>query len=630
MSNSTFTTGFPTSSGLEIALFGPFEARIDGERLPPFRTRRGEWLLALLVLRQGTGADRNWLAGTLWPESSEKQALYNLRRTLHDIRQALGSEAWRLGPAREGDGRTALCLDLSGSAAVDVLLFDAAVKRGLAMGDATALSLVVTLYRGPLFEGCAEPWALAERTQRESSYIAALEWLAMDRGRRGDRGGATDYLRQVLAREPDRESALCALLQSLADAGDYAAALREYRDFRLHLLDTLNATPSAETRALHDRLAAEAEMQKRGADIPAKQVPPPVISPGDEAISPTKFGPPGGVVPLESPDYIERSTDPRFFEALSRGDSIVLVKGPRMVGKTSLLARGLARVRRSGYRVAVTDLQKLTPRDLESAETLLLAFARQLATRLELDVTPEADWDSQSGPNESFERFLRRRILGASLPPLVWALDEVDQLFPYRFASEVFGLFRSWHNERALDPDGPWSRLTLAIAYATEAHLFITDLNQSPFNVGTHLALADFTQEEVAEMNRRYDRPLSDSASLNRYLQIVGGHPDLVRRGLQEIARSRAAGENDPLSALEASAAHDGGPFSNHLRRLQFALAQDTTLCDAVRQVLRGQACPGWNPFYRLRSAGVLLGDSPETARLRCGLYARYLEMHLP
>ena len=45
--------------------------------------------------------------------------------------------------------------------------------------------------------------------------------------------------------------------------------------------------------------------------------------------------------------------------------------------------------------------------------------------------------------------------------------------------SEVFGLFRSWHNRRSLEPASPLSRLTLAIAYATEAHLFITDVNQS-------------------------------------------------------------------------------------------------------------------------------------------------------
>jgi hypothetical protein len=64
-------------------------------------------------------------------------------------------------------------------------------------------------------------------------------------------------------------------------------------------------------------------------------------------------------------------------------------------------------------------------------------------------------------------------------------------LFSHKYASDIFSLFRSWHNLRALDPYGPWCRLTIAIAYATEAHLFISDLNQSPFNVGTRLTLED-------------------------------------------------------------------------------------------------------------------------------------------
>src|SRR5204863_6992379 len=104
----------------------------------------------------------------------------------------------------------------------------------------------------------------------------------------------------------------------------------------------------------------------------------------------------------------------------------------------------------------------------------------------------------------NFRLYMRREVLGRLETHLVWGLDEVDRLFSCPFASEVFGLFRSWHNERALDPAGPWSRLTLAMSYATEAHLFITDLNQSPFNVGTALALRDFTAEQVGELNQRY------------------------------------------------------------------------------------------------------------------------------
>ena len=42
--------------------------------------------------------------------------------------------------------------------------------------------------------------------------------------------------------------------------------------------------------------------------------------------------------------------------------------------------------------------------------------------------------------------------MGRIQEPLVWAMDEVDRLFPCPFRSEVFGLFRSWHNARATEP----------------------------------------------------------------------------------------------------------------------------------------------------------------------------------
>jgi hypothetical protein len=150
-------------------------------------------------------------------------------------------------------------------------------------------------------------------------------------------------------------------------------------------------------------------------------------------------------------------------------------------------------------------------------------LAENLAEQLDLEALPGDDWDPRRGPNASFRRYLRRQVLGrlahgelvswrvgeeagsspthqlANSPPhLVWALDEIDRLFSCPFATEVFGLFRSWHDERAFEPEGPWAQLTLAIAYSTEAHLFITDVNQSPFNVGTRLALEDFTLAQIA------------------------------------------------------------------------------------------------------------------------------------
>jgi len=332
----------------------------------------------------------------------------------------------------------------------------------------------------------------------------------------------------------------------------------------------------------------------------------------------------GGAVPLDSKFYIVRSTDAEFQSAIARRDSIVLVKGARQVGKTSLLARGLQMAREQGTRVVLTDFQSLTADCFESPHALYLALAGFIADQLDLDVFPDEVWHPKLSSSVNFERYLRREVLGRIDSPLVWGLDEIDQLFTCDFGSEVFGLFRSWHNKRALDPSGPWRRLTLAIAYATEAHLFINNLNQSPFNVGTRLALDDFTREQVGELNTRYEDPLKTDAEIDRFLALVGGHPYLVRRGLYEMTVHGAS-----LDALEKQADQDEGPFGDHLHRILVSLTQDRELLEVVKGVLRGEPCPSPESFYRLRSAGLMSGDSTQTVQPRCKLYAIYLGRHL-
>lgn len=334
--------------------------------------------------------------------------------------------------------------------------------------------------------------------------------------------------------------------------------------------------------------------------------------------------PVGGAVPLDSHFYIERDTDREFHEAVSRRDSLVLVKGARQVGKTSLLARGLQRARENGAKIVLTDFQSLSADYLLTPEKLILTLAETLADQLGLDVYPNQMWNSFLSPGINFERFLRREVLGKIETQLVWGLDEVDRLFSCDFGSDIFGLFRSWHNKRALDPDGPWRRLTMVIAYATEAHLFITDLNQSPFNVGTRLSLDDFSSAQTAELNERYGSPLQDRAEIARYYRLLGGHPYLVRRGMHEMVA-----RNWSLAELESHAEQDEGPFGDHLRRMLVSLTQDPALCEVVQNVLQGRPSANTDSFYRLRSAGLMSGDSVRDLRPRCQLYATYLEKHL-
>ncbi len=56
----------------------------------------------------------------------------------------------------------------------------------------------------------------------------------------------------------------------------------------------------------------------------------------------------GGAVPLNSEFYVARPVDGELQSSISKRDSIILIKGARQMGKTSLLARGLQYAREQG------------------------------------------------------------------------------------------------------------------------------------------------------------------------------------------------------------------------------------------------------------------------------------------
>jgi hypothetical protein len=331
----------------------------------------------------------------------------------------------------------------------------------------------------------------------------------------------------------------------------------------------------------------------------------------------------GGAVPLHSNFYIKRDVDKEFMQALKRRDSVILIKGARQVGKTSLLARGIQDARESDICVIWTDCQKLPTSQMKTLDDFLLGISSTLAKQLKLSVSPKSVWDADCLPTTNFENYFMEYILSSTKQPILWAIDEADFLFHHDFSSDVFSLLRSWHNERALDPDNPCHRLSIAIAYATESYLFIKDQNQSPFNVGTKLVLRDFCLEEVTTLNRRYNHPLKNQGEIIAFFILVGGHPYLTRAGLNEMVM-----KNLSFAEFEAQCLREDGVFGDHLRRIVMLLQKDKELLEVVCGLFRGRI-PSYDDFYRLRSAGILTGEDRETTKFRCEVYKRYLQQHL-
>lgn len=249
---------------VEIQLFGPQRVTLRNAPFPRLRSRTSSWLLALLSLRLGREVSREWLATNLWPESEKEPALYNLRRCLADLRQAFGPDADLL----QTPTRQTVCLTSEG-VWVDAVAFDAAV----ALGDFDSLEEAVALYRGSLLEGCTEEWTASERVPREQRYLGALQTLAERAVSEDDPASAVRYLRLTVAANPLQEEYQRALMQALADCGDYAAVTHLYRDLRLLLHRDLNAAPAPQTQALYKRLMEQAKRPSSLTALPPDPLP---------------------------------------------------------------------------------------------------------------------------------------------------------------------------------------------------------------------------------------------------------------------------------------------------------------------------------------------------------------------
>jgi hypothetical protein len=333
--------------------------------------------------------------------------------------------------------------------------------------------------------------------------------------------------------------------------------------------------------------------------------------------------PVGGAVPPDSPFYVARSTDAEFSSALRNLESIVLVKGPRQMGKTSLIGRGTLLVKELGYRSAMTDFQKLSLSHISSEDQFYKLLAATIGKRIGFKYDFEEEWLDVFGANMNMDNFFRTAI-EASEKPLVWFMDEADKLFGMPFASDFFGLVRSWHNSRATEPDGPWSRFVVVIGYATEAHLFIQDLNQSPFNVGRQLYLKGFSVSETAELNRRYGSPLKSAEEISGLHGLVGGQPFLVRRALDVLTRGVLS-----YDELIERADRDDGPFGDHLKRILISVSQMPQVLETLQTSFKNPQIRENESLYRLLSAGIVEQGSDKSIRISCELYRRYLSSHL-
>ncbi len=97
----------------------------------------------------------------------------------------------------------------------------------------------------------------------------------------------------------------------------------------------------------------------------------------------------GGTVGLDSPSYVERSTDDELFESVQAG-RFCYVLTPRQMGKSSLMVRTARRLQKANVRTAIIDLTAIGTE--VTAEQWYQGLVARLNSQLRLRVDLQAWW----------------------------------------------------------------------------------------------------------------------------------------------------------------------------------------------------------------------------------------------
>jgi DNA-binding SARP family transcriptional activator/tetratricopeptide (TPR) repeat protein len=314
-------------------------------------------LVTFLVTHAGLPQGRQRIAELFWPDSPPHQALTNLRRELHHLRNALGEEPALVVTAKD------LCWRDGGTSRVDVRVFDiehAAALASASAGDRGALiahaTAAIAEYRGDLLPGVYDDWLTEARADLERRCVDLCDLICQahrenhrrnhgenhGRNHRGNTGNddlqdAMEAARRRIRLRPLEEVGYRALMALQAEQGDGAGAVSTYHHCASIVERELGIVPDQATR---DALQSVLSRMRPG-DAPATEKP-------ERAAGRSGFA----VAELVGRSRELRLLDELWATAAGGRPSVVLVRGSPGVGKSLLLAETAQRARRQGAVVA--------------------------------------------------------------------------------------------------------------------------------------------------------------------------------------------------------------------------------------------------------------------------------------
>ncbi|WP_341417258.1 AAA family ATPase [Paenibacillus filicis] len=402
-------------AGFSSQLLGSLKLTLDGEELSEIPGKKVGLLLAYLILAMDASPSRRQIAFHFWPDSTEKQALSNLRKLLHDLRESVPriDRYLKITPAT-------IRLNPELPVYSDVREFEQAAQ-GTTVHE---LCRAEELYRGELLPGFGEEWLIQRRDQLAQTYVTALDKLVFALQHQREYASALFFAQKLLGQDLLMEATYRTLMRLYALNKDMAGVVQTFRKLQGVLYAELGIEPSEETLLLYDGLTKNGSGMSK--DLPSK-------------------------IPLIGRISEWESLLGAWKQIAAGGNALLLLKGEAGIGKTRLamefkscleslgiqtaFAGCYPSVRSLSYRPVMGWLRSLPPPKLGSV--WLSELARLLPELLEQhpDLSKPSPIQEKWQLNQWFEAI--ERMLLASEPLMLllddiqWCDEETLQLLSY-------------------------------------------------------------------------------------------------------------------------------------------------------------------------------------------------------
>ncbi|WP_147040732.1 BTAD domain-containing putative transcriptional regulator [Skermanella aerolata] len=370
-------------NGPTLRVLGGFElARADGQVLE-LPSRKARMLLAFVALNAPRPVSRERLAGLLWGDGGDRQALHSLRQCLLELR--------RLGERAGGDllhsDREAVALALP-PGCVDALTVQRLAHEATpgSLRAATEMCSGMVLPEAEAGLEDFDTWLAGERARFARIAANVFSRLTAMCEAQGDWGGVGSAAERWLTFDPACEEAHRALMRAHISTGRRSDALRQYRNCAEAVRRHLDAEPEEETKALLRRIR-----NSDGAVPPAAMVgnvrePETRAVPARPSLAVLPFGilegpaEGGGLADALAHDILLRLARLRSLFVISHGSSFRFRDAsadPRTIGRTlgvRYLVTGTVRTQYGRLRLTV---------ELVEAETEAVVWSDVLDRRLD-------------------------------------------------------------------------------------------------------------------------------------------------------------------------------------------------------------------------------------------------------